>query len=73
MTHSRDVATREGAEGLWFPHFNFRTKKGPAVSVSNIRNITFYGCLEIMQTINFTTFIVYATIFGKFRAAFHFF
>ena len=55
------------------PHFNFQTKKGPTVSVSNIRDIAFYGCLEIMRTRSFTIFTVYATSFEQFWAAFHFF
>ena len=62
-----------GAMGQWFPHFSYRTKQGPRVSVSNIRNIAFYGCLEIIQTRNFTIFTMYATIFGRFPATFHFF
>ena len=49
------------------PHFNFRTKHGPKVSVSNIRDIAFYGCSEIIRTRNFTVFTVYLwTIYGLF-------
>ena len=48
-------------------HFNFRTKQGPTVSVSNIRDIAFYGCSEIMRTRNFTIFTVYAKISGQLR------
>ena len=55
----------------WPPHFNFQTKKGSIMSVSNIRNILFYGCSS--WTRNFTIFTLYATIFGQFMAAFHFF
>ena len=36
------------------PHFNFQTKKGPTVSVSNIGDIAFYRSSEIMQTKNLT-------------------
>ena len=51
---------------------SFQTKKGPTASGSNIRGIAFYGCLEIIQTRNFTIFTVHATSFGQFSAAFHF-
>ena len=51
-------------------HFNFWTKKGSTVSVSNIRDITFYACSEIIWTRNL---IVYATIFGQYAAASLFF
>ena len=51
-----------------------KTKQGPAVSVSNIRDITFYGCSEIiLRTRNFTILTAYVTIFGKFTETFHFF
>ena len=64
-----------GQEGHAPPHhhFNFQTKQGPTVSISNIKGIVIYGCSEIKQTRNFTIFTVYATIFGPFTAAFHFF
>ena len=55
------------------PHFNFQTKQGPRVLVSNIRHIAFYGCLEIIRTRNFTILTMYAKIFEQFTAAFHFF
>ena len=45
-------------------HFNFQTKQGPTVSVSNIIDIVFYRCSEIMRTKHFTIFTGYATIFG---------
>ena len=63
-----------GAGGLCPPpfHFNFWTKEGPKVSASNTKDIAFYGCSEIIGTINFTIFIVHATIFGQFRAIFNF-
>ena len=68
----RDVAT--GGPGRpWSLHFNFQTKKVPTVSVSNIWDISFYGCLKITQTRNFIIFTVYATIFEQFMVAFHFF
>ena len=65
----------QGPEGPCpsLPHFNFQTKKGPTVSVSNMRGIIFYGCSEIIRTRNFTIFTEYATIFGQFMVAFHFF
>ena len=68
--HMCYVATG-GSEGPCSPRFYFRTKQGPTVSVSNIRDITFYGCLEIIRTKNFTIFTVYATIFGQFTTTFH--
>ena len=40
------------------------------VSLSNIKDIAFYGCTEIIQTRNFTIFTVYATSFRHFMAAF---
>ena len=43
------------------------------LSVSNIRDIAFYECPEIMRTRNFTIFTLYAISFGQFMAAFHFF
>ena len=52
------------------PHFNFQIKQGPKFSVSNISDIAFYGCSEIIGTRNFTTLTVYATIFEQFKAAF---
>ena len=55
------------------PHVSFQTKKSPQISVSNIRDIAFYRCSEIIRTRKFTTFAVHATIFGQFMAAFHFF
>ena len=55
------------------PHFNFQTKQGPTVSVPNIRDISFYGCSEIIRTKNFTIFTVYVTFFWQLMAAFHFF
>ena len=57
--------------GIMALHFNFRTKQGPTVSVSNIRVIAFYGCSEIIRTRNFP--ICAVLIFGQFTAAFHFF
>ena len=54
------------------PYFNFQTKKGPIISVSNIRNISFYVCSEIMRIRNFTIFTVSALIFGQFTVVFSF-
>ena len=62
-----------GPGGLWPSHFNFQTKQGPTVSGSNIRDIAFYVCSEIIRIRNFTSFAVYAIIFGQFTTAFHFF
>ena len=52
-----------GEPGGHDTHFNFQTKQGPTVSVSNMRDIAFRGCSEIMRTINFPIFAVYITIF----------
>ena len=73
MQECRGVATG-GCQGRGHapPYFNFRTKQGPVVSVSNIRDIVIYRFSEIIRTGNFTIFIVYTTIFGQFTAAFHF-
>ena len=46
-------------------HFNFRTEQDPNFSVSNLRDIVFYKCSEIIRTRNFPIFIVYITIFGQ--------
>ena len=56
--------TTWGARGAWPPHFKFRTKQGPTISVSNTRNIAFNRCSEIVRTRNFMIFTMYATIFG---------
>ena len=72
-THGRSHWGGQGDMSPLPPHFNFRTKQGPKVSVSNIKDIAFYGCSEIMRTRNFTVFTVYATIFGQFMVDFHFF
>ena len=53
------------------PNFNLQTRKGATVTVSNIRDIAFYGCSEIIRTKNFTIFTAYATSFGEFTVAFH--
>ena len=66
------VVNGGASEGM-APHFNFQTKQGPKVSFSNIRDVTFYECSEMMGTKNFTFFTVYVTIFGQSMAAFHFF
>ena len=60
----------QGSHGS--PHFNFQTKKGPTVSVSNIRDIAFYGCLEIIRTRSFTIFTVYVQVLDNFRQLFIF-
>ena len=62
-----------GGRGLCPPNFNFQTKEGSTVSVSNIMGIAFYRCSEIKRTRNFTIFTVYATFFGPFTADFCFF
>ena len=40
----------QGGIQTHLPHFNFRTKKGPTVSVSNIKDIAFYGYSEFIRT-----------------------
>ena len=67
---SRGVAT-EGSRvrGRKSPPFNFRTRKGSIVSVSNIRDTAFYECSEIIQAKNFKIFTLYPTIFGQFTVA----
>ena len=72
-TYTTQGRSHWGARRVMTPHFNFRTKQGPKVSVSNIRDIAFYGCSEIIRTRNFTIFTIYATTFGEFTAAFYFF
>ena len=62
-----------GARRAMAPHFNFPTKQGPTISVSNTRDVAFYEYSEIIWTRNFTIFNMYVTIFGQFTAAFHFF
>ena len=54
-------------------HFSFWKKQGPTVSFSNIRDIAFNGCFEIIWTRNFAMLTVYATIYGKYAAASSFF
>ena len=74
---NRGVANGGGGGGGWgdhappplypftpSPHFNFRTEQGSKISLSDIRDIVFNGCSEIIRTKNFTIFTVYATIFG---------
>ena len=39
------------------PHFNFRTKKGPTVSDSNIRDIAFYGGVQKLYGIDISRFL----------------
>ena len=46
------------------PHLNFRTKQGPKISVSNIRDIATYECSEIIRARNSPISTVYGTIFG---------
>ena len=54
-------------------HFNFRTKQCPKVSISNIRDIAFYGCSEIIPTRNFTVMTVYTNNFWLMYSGFSFF
>ena len=54
-------------------HFNFRMKQGLTVSVSNIKDIAFDGCSEIIWNRNFPIFNLCAKIFGQYPAASHFF
>ena len=53
------------------PNLNFRANLVLIVSVSNIRNISFYKCSEIVRARNLTIFIVNVTTFGQFMAAFY--
>ena len=52
-------------------HLNFHTRQGPKISVSNIRDIAFYRCSEIIRTRILTIFTLFPTIFGQSMAAFH--
>ena len=70
-TCNRGVATGRARGTMLLPRFNFQTKQGPPVSVSNNRDISFYGCSEIIRIRNFTIFTVNATVFGQFTAAFY--
>ena len=55
-------------------HFNIRIKQDPTFSVSDISDIAFFGCSEILLlTRNFAIFTVYASISGQFTATFYFF
>ena len=51
-------------------HTNFRTKKGPTVSVSNISDIAFYGCYTDQKFHEF--YHVYYN-FSKIHGCFSFF
>ena len=53
-------------------YFNFQTKQGLTVSVSNTKDVAFTEYSEIIRTRNFTVFNVCATTFGQFTATFHF-
>ena len=65
---------RGGGGGGALPyHFNIQTKQGPEISVSNIRDIAFYGCSEVIPNKNFKIFTAYATTFDQFMPTFHFF
>ena len=54
-----------GARRTMFLYFNFQIKQGPTDSFSNVGDTVFNGCSEIIRTRNFTTFTMYATIFGQ--------
>ena len=69
---AQPLGGQEGGGGHDLPHFNFRTKQGPKMSVSNFRDVAFYRCSESIRTRNFTIFTTYARIFGQFMASFHF-
>ena len=77
-THARGVAIRR-AWGAMVPNTSTsEQKKCPTNSVSNIRDIVFYGCsetikIDTIETRNFTIFAVYVTTFWQFMAAFHIF
>ena len=67
LFHVQNWGVAIGGDRRLLPfHFNFRTKQGPTVSVSNIRCIVFTDQ-------KFHAFAVYTTIFRQFTAAFHFF
>ena len=72
--YNTGIGTGGGDRGdAWPQHFNFRTKQGPTVSVSNIRDIAFYVCSEIIRTRNFKIFKEFKILsFGQFTAVFHF-
>ena len=55
------------------PLFSIFKKTSPTASVYNIKDIAFYGCSAIIRNRNCTISIDYATVFGQFTAAFHFF
>ena len=57
-----------GAGGHGPPTSISKPKQGPTISVSNIRDIAFNGCSEIIWTRNFTIFTVYATVFRQYTA-----
>ena len=59
------------AWGTIATYFDFQTKQGPKMLVSNIRDKGFQSS-EIIWTKNFTIFIMYATNFGQFMTAFIF-
>ena len=64
----------EGAVASFFPnpYLNFQTKKCPTASVSNIRDIAFCRCSEILRTSNVTYFTMCATVYGQFTHHFIF-
>ena len=49
MYMCRGVATEGGRGSGPPPLFNFETKQGPRVSVSNVGDTAFYGCSEIFS------------------------
>ena len=55
------------------PPLQFLNTTRSKIPVSNIRDIAFYGCSEIIRARNFTIFIMYDTIVGQFMVRFHFF
>ena len=74
MIINRGVATgRKGGKGAMALPLQFPNQTRSNSFSSNIRDIAFYGCSEIIRTRNFTIFTVYITIFGQFTAAFYFF
>ena len=54
------------------PQLKFPNQKGATFPVSEIRDIAFYGCSEIIRTRNFRNFTVYATNFWTIYSGFSF-
>ena len=53
MVSQSVIIARRGRKGDRRHNFNFRTKQGPTISVSIIRDIAFFGCSEMLSLIYF--------------------